>query len=330
MKLDPKYFLDLSEKIVDGYNPIIDEYKIIAQIPDESVFYLLAGSNLIRKAFHGNSIHLCTICNGKSGRCTEDCTFCAQSSVSKATISKYSLMPKHDLQEGARKAIDTPINRYSIVTSGKRLSRKEVDTIAEAISELDQNKLDYCVSLGTLGKEDFDILVKAGVTRYHHNLETSKSHYPAICSSHSYEERIETIEQAKRTGLSICSGGIFGIGESDDQILELALTLKQLEVDSVPINFLTPIKGTPLESQNSLTPLKCLKIISLFRYMLPRSEIIICGGRIHNLMELHPFVFHSGASGIMTGNYLTTKGQTLKSDLNLLRSLELKSRRNFV
>jgi biotin synthase len=138
---------------------------------------------------------------------------------------------------------------------------------------------------------------------------------------------VETLHEVKKAGLSVCSGGIFGIGESNDQILELALTLKKLDVDSIPINFLTPINGTPLESEKSLTPLRCLKIISLFRYVLPQKEIIVCGGRVYNLQELHPLVFHAGASGIMTGNYLTTKGQTLKKDLRLLKSLELKPRK---
>jgi len=327
MNCNPKYFLDLSEEIINGYKPDIEEYRTIALIPDESVFSLLAGSNLIREAFRGNSIHICTICNGKSGHCTEDCSFCSQSTVSKSSITTHALLPKQILQEGAIKAIDTPINRYSIVTSGKRLPIKEVQTIADALSELNQKTLDYCVSLGTLKNEEFDILIKAGITRYHHNLEASKSHFPTICSSHSFKERLETIQYAKKAGLSVCSGGIFGTGESDEQILELAISLKQLDVDSIPINFLTPIKGTPLESQNSLTPLRCLKIISLFRYVLPEREIIICGGRIQNLQDLHPFIFHAGASGIMTGNYLTTEGQTLKKDLKLLEILELQPRK---
>lgn len=326
MDLNSNYFLDLSAKIISGYNPTKEEYQIIAHTPEESVFYMLAGSNLIRETFHGKSIHLCTICNGKSGQCTEDCSFCSQSAISKSSTITYGLLPKRALQEGALKANGTLINRYSIVTSGKRLSRKEVQIIAESISELAQKNTDYCVSLGTLRKAELEILAEAGITRYHHNLETSKSHFPNICSTHSFEERLETIRQAREAGLSVCSGGIFGVGESDEQILELALTLKQIDIDSIPINFLTPIKGTPLESQSSLSPLKCLKIISLFRYVLPKKEIIICGGRVYNLQDLHPYVFYSGASGIMTGNYLTTEGQTLNKDLELLEVLSLRPR----
>jgi biotin synthase len=326
MNFNSKYFLDLSEKIINGYKPHIDEYRNIALIPDEFVFSLLAGSNLIRETFFGNSVHLCTICNGKSGHCSEDCKFCSQSSLSQSFIKTHALLPKYNLQEGAIKTIGTPINRYSIVTSGKRLPRKEVQIVADAISELEQKSLKYCASLGTLKETEFDILIKAGITKYHHNLEASKSHFPTICSSHSFEERLETIQHAKKVGMSVCSGGIFGTGESDEQVLELGLTLKQLDVDSIPINFLTPIKGTPFESKNYLTPLKCLKIISLYRYLLPEKEIIVCGGRIQNLKDLHPFIFHAGASGIMTGNYLTTDGQTLEKDLELLETLKFQQR----
>jgi biotin synthase len=236
-------------------------------------------------------------------------------------------LSKHELQQGIQEVIGRPVNRYSIVTSGKSLAKKEVQIVAEAISEFNPSPLGFCVWLGTLKEAEFAILFNAGVTRYHHNLETARSHYSTLCSTHSYEERVETIRLAKNAGMSVCSGGIFGVGESEEQILELALALKQLDVDSIPINFLTPIKGTPLESYHFLTPLRCLKIIALFRYVLPDKEIIVCGGRIQSLKGLHPLIFYAGASGIMTGNYLTTAGQTLESDSNLLESLALPPRK---
>ena len=178
-----------------------------------------------------------------------------------------------------------------------------------------------CASLGILDKEDLKILKEAGMTRYHHNLETARSHFGNICTTHSYESRVDTIRAAREVGLSICSGGIFGIGETDEQVLELALTLKDLDVDAVPINFLIPIPGTPLASIEGITPLRCLKIIALFRYVLPQKDIYVCGGREANLKSLHPFIFYAGASGIMTGNYLTTKGRRLEDDLDLLKQL---------
>jgi len=326
VKMNSKQFVNLAEKIIDGYIPDIEEYRTIMSTPDNHVFHIVAGADLLRDTYLGRSIHLCTICNGKSGRCTEDCAFCSQSRISKVNSPIYPLLPKDELKQGALDAYNTPINRYSIVTSGKRLSRNEVRKVAEAISELDQNPLDYCVSLGTLGHVDFDILKDAGITRYHHNLETSRSHFKEVCSTHNYDERIETIHSAKRQGLSVCAGGIFGVGEKDEQVLELALTLKELDVDAIPINFLTPIKGTPLEKANNLTPLSCLKIIALFRYVLPKKEIIICGGRENNIRHLHPMVFYAGASGVMTGNYLTTKGRSLKDDLEMLEELKLRVR----
>ncbi|MBU2429535.1 MAG: biotin synthase BioB, partial [Proteobacteria bacterium] len=176
--------------------------------------------------------------------------------------------------------------------------------------------------LGILEFEDFQVLKKAGVTRYHHNLETARSHFDQICTTHTFQERVDTIRAAKKAGLSICAGGLFGTGETDEQILEMALELKDLDVDAVPVNFLTAIKGTPLESKNFLTPLRCLKIISLFRYVLPQKDILICGGRMNNLKLLHPMIFHAGASGLMTGSYLTTKGNQLEDDLEMIRQLE--------
>jgi biotin synthase len=324
--MNSKQFMNLAEKIIDGYLPDIEEYRTIVSTPDNRVFHIVAGADLLRDTYLGRSIHLCTICNGKSGRCTEDCAFCSQSRISKANSPIYPLLSKYELKQGALAAYNSTINRYSIVTSGKRLSRNEVMRVADAISDLDQNALDYCVSLGTLDQVDFEILKEAGISRYHHNLETSRSNFKEICSTHNYDDRIETIHSAKSAGLSVCAGGIFGIGEIDEQILELALTLKELDVDAIPINFLTPIKGTPLEKANNLTPLRCLKIIALFRYVLPKKEIIVCGGRENNLRNLHPMVFYAGASGVMTGNYLTTKGRSLQDDLEMLAELKLRVR----
>ena len=159
------------------------------------------------------------------------------------------------------------------------------------------------------------------MTRYHHNLETSESFFPSICTTHSYKERVDTIMTARELGLSLCVGGLFGMGETDEQVFELAMAIRELDVDSVPINFLTPIKGTKLENSRELSPLRCLKIIALFRYALPDKDILICGGREENLGELHPFVFYAGASGLMTGNYLTTKGRTYKQDLKMIEDL---------
>ncbi len=323
--MSSEQYLNLAKKIITGFTPDIDVFKTIARLEDDSIFHLFAGADLIRHTYFKNRIHLCTICNGKSGKCSEDCKFCSQSKFHDATIDTYPLLEKEKLQQGALELMDSPVNRYSVVTSGKRLTTDEVIDVAQAFSELESEDLSYCVSLGILGEADLKLLKESGVTRYHHNLETARSHFDDICTTHSFEDRVNTIKLAKAAGMSICSGGIFGIGETDDQVLELALELKALDVDAIPLNFLTPIPGTGLEGKTELTPLRCLKIISLFRYVLPDKDIFICGGRQLNLKMLHPYIFHAGASGIMTGNYLTTDGQGLNDDLEMIQQLGFKT-----
>jgi len=320
--MDRKKLLALAEDIIDGKFPDDSIYKEILFIPDHEIFNLFHGADIIRNFYFGREVHLCTICNGKSGRCSEDCGFCSQSAFSKTNAPIYPLMEKEDLQKVGLYASETPINRYSVVTTGKGLPSREVRAVAEAMAEIDRKKIGKCASLGVLGKDDLQLLRNADVSRYHHNLETCKNYFPQVCTTHNYEERVKTILSAQDLGFEICSGGIFGIGETNDHILELAIALRELDVDSIPINFLTPIKGTPFESFHNLTPLLCLKIIAFFRYFLPGKEIIICGGREYNLGELHPMVFYAGASGIMTGNYLTTEGRTLDNDLKMIDTLK--------
>lgn len=322
--MDRKELVLFAEEILTGKTFDAAAYRALLSISDQEVSMLLPGAELLRNAYFGFEVHLCTICNGKSGKCSEDCTFCSQSAFFRTDCPVYPLMDKARLQEGGRHAYDTPINRYSIVTSGKRLPREEVVAVAEALAGLDLSRISTCASLGILDEKDFKVLKNAGVTRYHHNLETSESFFGRTCTTHTYGDRVETILAAKRSGLSVCSGGVFGIGETDDQVLELALTLRELDVDSVPINFLVPIKGTPLERSPGISPLRCLKIIALFRYVLPRKEIIICGGREVNLGESHPMIFQAGANGIMTGNYLTTEGRTLEKDLEMIGRLGMR------
>jgi len=325
--MNRKEFLQLGEDITNNRSPEKNTYKEILRTPDNDILGMLNGADLIRNKYFGKEIHLCTICNGKSGRCSEDCRFCSQSAFFNTDAPVYPIMEKEELIKGGLHACETPINRYSIVTTGKGLPAKEVKAVAEAMAEIDGSKIGKCASLGVLDEKDLLLLKTAGISRYHHNLETSKSYFSEVCTTHTYEERVNTILSAKKLGLEVCSGGIFGIGETDDHILELALTLRELDVDSVPINFLIPIKGTPFEAMHNLTPLRCLKIISLFRYILPDKEIIICGGREQNLGEIHPMVFYAGASGIMTGDYLTRVGRTLSKDMDMIHRLGLKIRK---
>jgi len=329
MKPSLKNMISIAEKIISSETPDLRTLASIAEIKDKDVFNLVAGADLIRNAFFKKEIHLCTICNGKSGRCSEDCSFCAQSKFHTSDIDVYPLLSKEKLMETPLHLYDTPVNRYSVVTSGKGLKSDEVIRLSLAFSSLDKSRLSYCASLGILEENDFKILKKAGVTRYHHNLETAESHFKNICTTHLFEDRVNTIKKAKKAGLEICSGGIFGIGETDDQVMELALELKRLDVDAVPLNFLSPVPETRMENFSDLTPLRCLKIIALFRYTLPDKDIFVCGGRQLNLKKLEPYMFHAGASGMMTGNYLTTKGARLDEDLKMIRQLHFKPRPHF-
>lgn len=326
MKLTTQACTALARQVIEGNSLAPEVLNTIANAPAESVFSIMAGADLIRQAFYRRQIHLCTICNGKSGKCTEDCSFCAQSESAGSDIDIYPLLTQEKLCEGGSNVMDSPVNRYAIVTSGKRLARPEVAQVAAAISTLRSKKLSYCVSLGILDNQDFKMLKNAGVSRYHHNLETARSHFTNICTTHTYDDRVQTIKAARKAGMSVCAGGLFGAGESMEQVLELALDLKNLDVDAVPVNFLTPIAGTRLENHNDLTPLKCLKIISLIRFVLPAKDILVCGGREYNLKMLHPMIFHAGASGMMTGSYLTTRGIQMETDLKMLHQIGFKPR----
>ncbi len=325
--MDREYFFYRAKRLLNGEELEMDFFRKILDLKEDKITYLFAGTDLLRENFFGNEIHLCTILNAKSGRCSEDCAFCAQSAHYKSEVNTYPLMNKEKLKEKGIWASNTVVNRYSMVTSGKGLSLKEVERIGEAFAELGAYNIELCASLGTLSKNELLTLKQSGVDRYHHNLETARSFFPQICSTHSYEDRIKTVKLAKELGFSVCCGGIFGLGEKEEHILELALIIKDLNVDSIPLNFLTPIKGTPLESRDPISPMDCLKIIAFFRYFFPEKDIIICGGR-KNLDKLVPFIFMAGASGIMTGDYLTTKGFSLEEDLNLLKELGLKPRKN--
>ncbi|WP_456324585.1 biotin synthase BioB [Desulfonauticus submarinus] len=296
------------------------DLELLAKINGSEILSLLAGSSFLTRNFF-SSIQLCSIVNARSGKCSEDCAFCAQSKFYSTSAPVYPFKSPSELICLGNNLAKTPVKRYSLVTSGKGLELKEIEKVIDVLGAL-KNKIKLCASLGILSLKDLTSLKKAGLNRYHHNLETSASFFPKICSTHTYEERILTIKRAKEAGLSVCSGGVFGLGESISQVIELALTLKDLKVDAIPLNFLIPIPGTPLEKANFLTPLYCLKIIAIFRYILPDKEIIVCGGRKQNFGSLHPLVFLAGASGIMTGNYLTKSGFSLDEDLNLLKSLQ--------
>ncbi|ACV25329.1 biotin synthase BioB [Methanocaldococcus fervens] len=279
--------------------------------------------NEINNKNNTKNIKLCAIINAKSGKCPEDCIFCSQSIYSSCNIPTYLLKSKKEILDCAKK-FDGIVERFSIVTSGKNINNDEFTEIIEAIELIkEETTLKVCCSLGLLDREKLKELKKLNV-RIHNNLETSKDYFKNICSTHSYEDKIKVIKEAKKIGLEVCSGGIFGLGESLEERLKLAFELRDLGVDSVPINILHPIEGTKIYEKikngeiEPLTISDISKSIALYKIILPYAEIRLAGGRLHNLRDFQPFALMA-LDGLMVGNYLTTKGRSLEDDLKMLR-----------
>lgn len=318
----------LEEKALKGEGISYEEGCLLINLPDEHLFSLLSSAERIRRAFKANEVNLCSIVNAKSGLCPEDCTFCAQSVHYNTGVKTYPMLDAYKIIEVAKDAVGYGAREFSIVTSGKGVNKEwDVETLIEALAGIrTKTPLERCASLGILTEEVLLRLKEAGLQSYHHNLETARSFFKDVCTTHDYEEDVNTVRMAKELGFYVCCGGVFGLGESREQRVELAMTLRGLDVDSVPINFLNPRPGTPLEKANYLTPIECLKIIALYRFMLPSKDIVICGGRQVNLRDMQCLIFTAGANGMMIGNYLTTMGRPPEEDLQMIRDMGLKPR----
>ena len=323
------HFLEkLTDRVLDGGEISFDEASRLMEIDKQhDIVNLIGFANRIRDQFKGPFVNVCAIINAKSGRCSEDCRFCAQSSHYSTAIDNYPLLTKDEIIAGAGRAAESGINRFSIVVSGRDVKNfAEWESICRSIKDMGSIAgLEICASLGALTRKSAEDLKKAGLQRYHHNLETAESFFPSICTTHSYELRTNTVRAAKEAGMAVCCGGLFGLGETDTQRIELAFTLKELDVDSIPLNFLSSIPGTPLENAKPLHPMEILKIIALFRFVNPAKGIRICGGRDKNLRTLQSLIFTAGSSGVMTGDYLTTTGSNVKDDMQMIADLGLKS-----
>jgi biotin synthase len=317
---------ELTERVLRGGAPTPEEAWKILTAEGADLTRVFAGAHRIRERAFGNRIELCAIINAKSGRCPENCAFCAQSAHAQTEAPVYPLKSREEILAGARRAEAEGSHCYGIVTSGTRVrSGPEFDRILEAIREIRRTtNIEPSASLGILDEETAQVLADAGCVTYHHNLETARSFFPEICTTHDYEEDAQTVRLAKQAGMKVCCGGIFGLGESLEQRAEMAFTIRELEVDSVPLNFLNPIPGTRLEGKQDLTPLDCLRIIALFRYLLPDRRISVCGGREPNLRDFQSWMFMAGASGTMVGNYLTTSGRNQEDDLQMFRDAGVK------
>ena len=291
----------------------------LAHLPEKETPGLLLAARTLRQAFHGEERHLCAITNARSGRCSENCAFCAQSSHWPTSAPIYPMRSVADIVAQAERAAAWGVRCFSIVTSGLRLTPQERDIVCQVVTTLRQRTdLELAASLGLLSDDDACALRQAGLTRYHHNLETAPSYFPAICSTHDLAQDIATVRTAQAHGLAVCCGGILGLGESWSQRIELALTLRDLGVERIPLNFLTPIPGTPLAHSPLLSPHDALKSIALFRMLLPHAGIVIAGGRGRILGDYQSWIFLAGASGAMVGDYLTTPGRDINADLTLV------------
>jgi biotin synthase len=289
----------------------------VADLPE-----VFAAASMVRHRYFGNEIKMCSILSAQSGACPEDCAFCAQASCHNTDIEVRPLCSKEAMVEAFNGAAGFPITHFGVVTSGCALSENGVERLCSAVRDNKHERINWCASLGCIGYDQLCALKAAGLKRFHHNIETAQSFFPQICTTHSWEMRIETIRNARKAGLEICSGGILGLGESLEQRVEFALTLAREAVDSIPMNFLIPIPGTRLEKMEIMNPLDILRAVSMFRLTNPRAEVKICAGRLH-LGDLQSMIFHAGANSMMMGPLLTVAGRNVEQDLKMLRDLEV-------
>lgn len=308
-----------TEKILAGGELNYEEAMEIAETEESAVLYQEA--DRLRGHLHSNSLDLCSIVNAKSGNCSEDCKFCAQSVHSEVEVASYDLVDPVEAIRLAKENEESGVQRFSLVTSGREITEKSLAEFKRIYSDLKkETTLNLCASMGFLTMEKALKLKDMGVTRYHCNLETSRSFFPNVCTSHTWDEKVATIRIAQDAGLEVCSGGIIGLGESLEQRLELAFELRELGILSVPLNILNPIKNTPFEELPPLGLGEVLTCVAMFRFIMPEAVIRIAGGR--NLLgENQHKCFTSGANGSIVGNYLTTVGNSIKQDLEMFKEL---------
>ncbi|RST77705.1 biotin synthase BioB [Siminovitchia acidinfaciens] len=312
----------IAEASLAGRELTDEQAMAVLDCPDDELLSLLNAVYKVRRHFYGNKVKLNMIINTKSGLCPENCGYCAQSIVSKAPIEKYSMMKKEEIVAGATRAAELNAGTYCIVASGRGPANRELDIVVDAVKEIkDKHEgMTVCACLGILKPDQAERLKEAGVDRYNHNINTSSSHHENITTSHTYDDRVNTVEAAKESGISPCSGVIIGMKESKEDVIDMARSLKVLDADSIPVNFLHAVDGTPLEGTDELNPRYCLKVLCLFRFINPTKEIRISGGREVNLRSLQPLGLYP-ANSIFIGDYLTTEGQEGSRDWKMLEDM---------
>ena len=319
---------DLAESVLNGHQVTREEAEAILHCDDDQLLTLLSAAFKIRHRYFGKTVQLYFLMNAKSGLCPEDCSYCSQSKVSDAEIPKYNILSRANLMEGAKIAAERNANTYCIVISARGPSEREMKAVETIVPEIKaEHDLKICACLGLLDDEQAARLKAAGVDRVNHNLNTSESHYGEICSTHTYKDRMDTLHSVRNAGMEICSGGIIGMGEQIADVVDMALSLREVEAESIPLNFLNAIDGTPLEGINTLTPQYCLKALAMYRFVNPDKELRIAGGREIHLGSLQPLGLYA-ANSLFVGDYLTTQGQAPDEDYKMIEELGFEVTRN--
>ena len=312
---------ELANRILEGASISEAEALSILESDDDQLLDILSAAYRLRRHHFGKTVQLYLLMNAKSGLCPEDCSYCSQSKIAKSDIPKYNLLDEARLLDGARVAKERGSKTYCIVISARGPSESEMQAVTDIVPKIKQQyDLDICACLGLLSQEQADRLRDCGVNRVNHNLNTSEGHYGSICSTHTYQDRVDTLQAVRKAGMELCSGGIVGMGETKQDVVQMAMELHRLGVESIPVNFLNPVEGTPLEGHQQLTPAYCLKVLAMFRMVNPDREIRIAGGREIHLRSLQPLGMYA-ANSIFVGDYLTTKGQEASADYQMIEDL---------
>ena len=312
---------NFASRVLAGDSLSREEAVEILLAPEEDLLDLMQAAFRVRRHYFGKTVQLYFLMNAKSGLCPEDCTYCSQSKTSEAEIPRYNLLRRDELLAGAQAAVERQAKTYCIVISARGPNEREMNAVEQIVPEIKEKfGLDVCACLGLLTPDQAERLKACGVDRVNHNLNTGGEFYSQICSTHTYQDRVDTLRAVRRAGMELCSGGIVGMGERPQDVVDMALDLRELEVESIPVNFLNPIEGTPLAGKSELTPNYCLRVLAMFRLVNPTREIRIAGGRELHLRSLQSMGLYA-ANSIFVGDYLTTQGQLPKEDYEMIRDL---------
>lgn len=314
-------YQEMADQVLGGESLTREQALSILKAPDVDVLSILSAGFRIRHQHFGKSVQLYFLMSAKSGLCPEDCHYCSQSKISEAPVPKYNILKRDDLMEAARLASERGAKTYCLVISARGPNERELNAVEQIVPEIkDKYGLDICACLGLLSREQADRLKACGVDRVNHNLNTSEDHYADICTTHTYADRVQTLQHVKDAGMEMCSGGIIGMGEKHEDIVSMAFDLRDLGVQSIPLNFLNAIEGTPLQTKDELTANDCLRALAMFRFVNPDRELRISGGREIHLRSLQPLGLYV-ANSLFVGDYLTTKGQAPQEDYDMIRDL---------